>query len=481
MTPPYNDVFLQPDLQWDPGPPLQGRFLQTIVAALEHEEPALESEESRMELDSHANMPVVGRNAYVLSDTGRRTLVGAYHPDLEPQRLKIVDAAVLYQDGYTGIEYILVVRNALHVPSMNHNLIPPFILRENGIKVNEIAKIHCDEPSKEDHAIVIDSTLRIPLSLHGVFSYFPTRLPTVEELQASDNVYMLTPENFDPHDGSFAHNESRMVDWEGEVSHKEDCRRIMLEDVPDTSDVIASARAIRQEEQEHIDRNLIVPDRSSNQAFRSEIADVSAVLCEMSLCDRLIARNEVSQMMCSIGFCDATEDATLFGDIPPSPDDTIDIEDLDDEMIVDHIFAAVSSGQLDLEELPFKDDKQVSSAFARPKEGLDAQHLSRVWQIDLPTARRTLEVTTQHHVQSDDPKLARNYGTGDRILRYKRIQKYFFMDTFFAAKKHGLSSRKNSCCQFFCDGNGICLCCPDEVKVRGVGCGEAVCKRNWSA
>ena len=169
-------------------------------------------------------------------------------------------------------------------------------------------------------------------------------------------------------------------------------------------------------------------------------------------------------MMCSIGSCDATVDATLFGDIPPSPDDTIDIADLDDEAIIDHIFAAVSSGKLDLEDLPFKDDKQASSAFARPKEGLDAQHLSRVWQIDLPTARRTLEVTTQHQVQTDDPKLARNYGTGDRMLRYKRIQQYFFMDTFFAAKKHGLSSRKNSCCQLFVTDTGFIYVVPMKSK-----------------
>jgi hypothetical protein len=30
-----------------------------------------EDEDSRSELDSHANMPVVGQNAYVISDTGK--------------------------------------------------------------------------------------------------------------------------------------------------------------------------------------------------------------------------------------------------------------------------------------------------------------------------------------------------------------------------------------------------------------------------
>ena len=154
---------------------------------------------------------------------------------------------------------------------MSHNLIPPFILREQGIKVNDTAKIHCDDPTKTDHSIVIDSELQIPLSLYGVFSYFPTRLPTVDELQSCDNIYLLTPEVFNPHDSSFAHNEEQMVDWEGEISHKDDRQRILLEDVPDTSDIIASTRAICQEEQEYIDGALLVPDVSDCQVFQSRI------------------------------------------------------------------------------------------------------------------------------------------------------------------------------------------------------------------
>jgi hypothetical protein len=209
---------------------------------------------------------------------------------------------------------------------MNHNLIPPFILCEQGIKVNDTAKIHCADPMKEDHSIVVDSTLQIPLSLNGVFSYFPTRLPTVAELQSSDNVYLLTPEDFNPHDGSYAHNEDRMVDWEGEIAHASDRQRILLEDVPDSSTIVASARAICQEEQEYIHKLLAVKTSSEFQPIRSEVKDISSVLCEQTLCSRLIARNELSQMMCSIGSCDATDDTTLFGDIPTSPGEEIDLE-----------------------------------------------------------------------------------------------------------------------------------------------------------
>ena len=90
-----------------------------------------------------------------------------------------------------------------------------------------------------------------------MFSYFPTRLPTADDLQRCDDVYLLTPEDFNPHENSFAYNEERMVDWGGEISHKDDRQRILLEDVPDTSDMIASARAICQEEQEYIDGALL--------------------------------------------------------------------------------------------------------------------------------------------------------------------------------------------------------------------------------
>jgi hypothetical protein len=37
--------------------------------------------------------------------------------------------------------YLLIVRNALHVPSMQHNLIPPFIMREAGLVVNDVPKM----------------------------------------------------------------------------------------------------------------------------------------------------------------------------------------------------------------------------------------------------------------------------------------------------------------------------------------------------
>ena len=42
---------------------------------------AISVEDSRTELDSHANMPVVGRHSYVISDTGRIAVANPFTPD----------------------------------------------------------------------------------------------------------------------------------------------------------------------------------------------------------------------------------------------------------------------------------------------------------------------------------------------------------------------------------------------------------------
>jgi hypothetical protein len=170
-----------------------------IVSAMNHhndQDDAADNQtmESRTDLDSHANMPVVGRGAYVLADLNKSMEVCPFTPTYKPLSIPLVDAAVRYDCPYTGGTYILVIRNALHVPEMDHNLLPPFMLREACISLKDTPKIQVSDPSEEDHAITFPETgFRIPLSLWGVFSYFPTTRPSREDLQSPEDVYMLTP------------------------------------------------------------------------------------------------------------------------------------------------------------------------------------------------------------------------------------------------------------------------------------------------
>ena len=108
----------------------------------------------RTELDSHANMAVAGKHSFIFESTGRTCDVSPFSKDLGMvSNVPIVDAAIAYEDVKTGEVVILLMRNALYIPSMSINLIPPFLMRCGGVIVRETAKIHCDNPTKLDHCI----------------------------------------------------------------------------------------------------------------------------------------------------------------------------------------------------------------------------------------------------------------------------------------------------------------------------------------
>ena len=139
-------------------------------------------------------MLVVGKNAYILSDTGVTAEVNAFTPDHAPMTIKIVDVVVQYDCTYYRTTYILVIQNALHVESTSKNLIPPFMRREAVIVINDTPKIQVDDLSVEYHSIYFpEEKSRMPLSLWGLFSYFPTSKPSVETVNACDGVFLLTP------------------------------------------------------------------------------------------------------------------------------------------------------------------------------------------------------------------------------------------------------------------------------------------------
>jgi hypothetical protein len=115
-------------------------------------------------------------------------------------------------------------------------------------------------------------------------------------------------------------------------------------------------------------------------------------------------------------------------------------------------------GEIDL------DNTMIKAAHARRHKGSDAEHLLKVWRISTAAAERTLDITTENSKRTNDPKLSRNYGTNDRMLRYKRINEHFFMGTFFATKKAKKSSRGHTCCQLFGSDKGFVFIVPMKTK-----------------
>ena len=103
---------------------------------------------------------------YIISKSGQVADVNSFAKERGVLQIPIVDAAVVFKDPYNGDIYFLVMQNALYVESMDHHLIPPFIMQEAGLVVNDIPKIHCQHCSQEDHSIIdCDSKLHICLKL----------------------------------------------------------------------------------------------------------------------------------------------------------------------------------------------------------------------------------------------------------------------------------------------------------------------------
>ena len=75
----------------------------------EHRKLQFPDEESRTELNSHANMVVVGRNTLILAEHGKTVDVSPFTPDYKPTEYQLVDAAIQYDDLFNGEQYILVI------------------------------------------------------------------------------------------------------------------------------------------------------------------------------------------------------------------------------------------------------------------------------------------------------------------------------------------------------------------------------------
>ena len=186
--------------------------------------------EQRTELDSHADTSVVGWDtALLIHDYETPVRVQGYNGDVgERSNCRIVSAVVAYDHPASGDVYMLVIHQAILIPSMSHNLLCPMQLRDHGLTMNDEPKYMALNPTEEHHAITFrghntpgSGPLRIPLELHGVTSYFPSRKPTKEEYESTpeDLCVELTAEapDWDPASKAFQQQEEAMLHADGRL------------------------------------------------------------------------------------------------------------------------------------------------------------------------------------------------------------------------------------------------------------------------
>jgi len=389
---------------------------------------------STTELDSHANMVVVGAQATIIQTSGRSAEVRAFSDDCSKlEKVPIVDAVIAYDCPYTMKTYLMIVKNALYVPSMAHNLVPPFIMREAGLVVNDVPMIHCGEVTRECHSIICsDPELRIPLHLDGVFSCFKTRkLIEDEQLNCEEYDYvMLTPDGvWDPHDEVYAENDASYRDWQGEIVERPPKKKMKIIDERDYTEFEVDAVRFEAAIDAVVATNdvtYVTDDEStvSHDMFNMDYDDpIRANICDMSACFDVSYLQQVF------------EDDLVRSKIG---------------MAIGSMHAADPQDDMDCELF----DGLLSATHAERPKGVSKETLMKVWRISEDEARRTLEVTTQLNHQDPDTNLSRRFGTNDRQLRYRRIASLFYMDTFFATGK-ATSARGFTMMQLFVSDKGF--------------------------
>ena len=432
--------------------------------------------DSRTELDSHANMAVIGQHAHILSTSDKMVEVNAFTPEHATIKASLVGAALQYDSPYDGKSYILIIQNGIQVPSMANNLIPPFLMRGVGVAVNDKPKIHTEDPTVNDHVLIFRETgFRIPLSIHGIFSFFQTTKPTIKELQAGHDVYILTLECWNPHTDASSLNEASMLDWEENMRERSEwTNKIVLDEVDSDMEesyfTISTIEARRIDEVCMEDEQRIAEVGGQNRVPKEcdqvamVLGEISSVLDAFTLNGLLRQRADLARDEGTIGATTAIEKEFLLGD-----ENNDDFDDGSEERSEGDKGEATGDVYETTTPGTGTDELDLDQVFAARVEAIhqgkaNAKHRAKIWRISYDDATRTINATSQHSVRSEDPTLSQNYGTNDCMLRYRRIKDYFFMDTFFATSKGGKSSSGNTCCQLFVTDKGFLCVVPMKRK-----------------
>jgi hypothetical protein len=75
------------------------------------------------DLDSHADESVVGREALLFNNFERELTVSGYDPAGETKSMGVVSAAMGYVIPQTGKTVILIIRQGIYLPHLEHNLL----------------------------------------------------------------------------------------------------------------------------------------------------------------------------------------------------------------------------------------------------------------------------------------------------------------------------------------------------------------------
>ena len=145
----------------------------------------LQSNESAMGVDNHADTTVLGSNCLPIHDFGRSVDVSGWERSSGSVECPIISGTIEYDYPIGGQVYMLVHHQAIHFPRLTSHLMCPMQSRMTGVRIIELPKFLAEDPDEKTHVIIVNDPLNlneplvIPLALKSFTSNFPSRKPRV--------------------------------------------------------------------------------------------------------------------------------------------------------------------------------------------------------------------------------------------------------------------------------------------------------------
>ncbi len=182
--------------------------------------------ETTLELDSHADTCVLGRDALIILDYIRPVSVVGYDESFGSNTYQTVSGVVAYDDPQTGRMLHLIINQAIQIPHLDHHLLCPMQCRVNDVIINDLPKFLATDPTDQTHALTLtdpDNPLQLvtlPLILRGVTSLLNVRSTTINEFNSHDYLRLhLTSETltWDSTTDLYEQQEHAMMDYSGNI------------------------------------------------------------------------------------------------------------------------------------------------------------------------------------------------------------------------------------------------------------------------
>ena len=150
---------------------------------------------ARVELDSHADTIVFGKNCVVLQYTGRECDVAPYTDTYDSIKgVPVVQAATAWTSPETSQTYVLIFNEGLWMgDKMDSTLVNPNQLRHYGVTVQD--NPYCAEPMYIQSS---DEAFLLPLQSQGTVIFATTRTPTSRELEECPRIVLSSERPWDP-------------------------------------------------------------------------------------------------------------------------------------------------------------------------------------------------------------------------------------------------------------------------------------------